>query len=83
MYQKQNADLEELMFLDLNIDIEDLDKAWTAANLEKYMRSTLSDSGNQLEYLTTSRNCLINHDEQDTKMATSEFWVAILILHYF
>ena len=34
MYQKHNADLEELMTLDLNTDVEDLDKAWTAANPE-------------------------------------------------
>ena len=34
MYQKHNADLEELMRLDLNMDMEELDKAWTAANPE-------------------------------------------------
>ena len=34
MYQKHNADLEELMTLDLNVDMEELDKAWTAANPE-------------------------------------------------
>jgi CPA2 family monovalent cation:H+ antiporter-2/glutathione-regulated potassium-efflux system ancillary protein KefC len=35
MYQKHNADLEELMRLDQNADVEELDKAWTAANPEK------------------------------------------------
>ncbi len=35
MYQKHNADLEELMTLDLNSDLEELDKAWTAGNPEK------------------------------------------------
>ena len=35
MYQKHNADLEELMTLDLNADMEELDKAWTAANPEE------------------------------------------------
>jgi CPA2 family monovalent cation:H+ antiporter-2/glutathione-regulated potassium-efflux system ancillary protein KefC len=35
MYQQHNADLEELMTLDQNIDMEELDKAWTAANPEK------------------------------------------------
>ncbi len=34
MYQKHNKDLEELMTLDLNADMEELDKAWTAANPE-------------------------------------------------
>ncbi len=34
MYQKHNEDLEELMSLDLNQDMEELDKAWTAANPE-------------------------------------------------
>ncbi len=34
MYQKHNADLEELMTLDLNMDMEEIDKAWTAANPE-------------------------------------------------
>lgn len=34
MYQKHNADLEELMKLDLELEKEDLDKAWTAANPE-------------------------------------------------
>lgn len=34
MYQKHTADLEELMTLDLNVDMEELDKAWTAANPE-------------------------------------------------
>ncbi|MDC0357618.1 monovalent cation:proton antiporter-2 (CPA2) family protein [Oligoflexia bacterium] len=33
MYQKHNADLEELMTLDLDADLEE-DKAWTAANPE-------------------------------------------------
>jgi CPA2 family monovalent cation:H+ antiporter-2/glutathione-regulated potassium-efflux system ancillary protein KefC len=35
MYQQHNADLEELMQLDLNMDLEELDKAWTAQNPEK------------------------------------------------
>lgn len=34
MYKKSNADLEELIKRDLNIDLEELDKAWTAANPE-------------------------------------------------
>jgi len=34
MYQKHNADLEEIMTLDLNLDMEELDKAWTAKNPE-------------------------------------------------
>lgn len=34
MYQNQNADLEELMALDMKSDMEDLDQAWTAANPE-------------------------------------------------
>jgi monovalent cation:proton antiporter-2 (CPA2) family protein len=34
MYQKHNMDLAELMTLDRNIDMEELDKAWTAANPE-------------------------------------------------
>ncbi len=34
MYQKHNEDLEELMRLDLHSDMEELDKAWTAANPE-------------------------------------------------
>ncbi len=34
MYRKHNADLEELMKLDGNIDMDELDKAWTAANPE-------------------------------------------------
>jgi CPA2 family monovalent cation:H+ antiporter-2/glutathione-regulated potassium-efflux system ancillary protein KefC len=34
MYQKHNADLEELMSLDLDQDMDELDKAWTAANPE-------------------------------------------------
>ncbi len=32
MYQSHNADLEKLMTLDMNTDIEALDKAWTAKN---------------------------------------------------
>lgn len=35
MYQQQTADLEELMTLDQQTDLEELDKAWTAANPEK------------------------------------------------
>lgn len=35
MYRKHNADLEELMQLDSSTDVEELDKAWTAANPEK------------------------------------------------
>ena len=34
MYQKHNADLEELITLDSNSDLEELDKAWTAKNPE-------------------------------------------------
>jgi hypothetical protein len=34
MYQKHNADLEELMTLDLNTDTEELDKALTEKNPE-------------------------------------------------
>jgi len=34
MYQKHNADLEEIMRLDLSSYMEELDKAWTAANPE-------------------------------------------------
>ena len=34
MYQKHNASIEELMNLDLGVDVEELDKAWTAANPE-------------------------------------------------
>ena len=34
MYQKHNADLEELMTLDKHVDMDELDKAWTAANPE-------------------------------------------------
>ena len=34
MYQQHNADLEELMNLDLHADMEELDKAWTVANPE-------------------------------------------------
>jgi CPA2 family monovalent cation:H+ antiporter-2/glutathione-regulated potassium-efflux system ancillary protein KefC len=35
MYQKHSEDLEKLMALDLNLDMEEIDKAWTAANTEK------------------------------------------------
>jgi len=35
MYQKHNADLEELMTLDQRADMEELDKAWTAGNPEQ------------------------------------------------
>lgn len=34
MYRKHNADIEELMTLDRNTDLDELDKAWTAANPE-------------------------------------------------
>ena len=34
MYQKHNADLEELITLDLNSDMDNVDKAWTAKNPE-------------------------------------------------
>jgi hypothetical protein len=34
MYQQHNADLTELMKKDREIDMEELDKAWTAANPE-------------------------------------------------
>jgi len=34
MYQKHNADLEELIALDLHQDMEELDRAWTAGNPE-------------------------------------------------
>ena len=34
MYQKHNADLEELMTLDRSADPEEIDRAWTAANPE-------------------------------------------------
>lgn len=34
MYQKHNAELEELMMLDREADHEELDKAWTAKNPE-------------------------------------------------
>ena len=34
MYQKHNTDLEEIMTLDQSADMEELDKAWTAANPE-------------------------------------------------
>ncbi|MEL4304645.1 monovalent cation:proton antiporter-2 (CPA2) family protein [Methanococcoides sp. LMO-2] len=32
MYKKHNADLEKLMTLDLNLDMKEIDKAWTAEN---------------------------------------------------
>jgi monovalent cation:proton antiporter-2 (CPA2) family protein len=35
MYQQHNADLEELMRKDREIDMDELDKAWTTANPEK------------------------------------------------
>ena len=35
MYQKHNADLEELMLLDTNVDMEEIDRAWTAGNPEE------------------------------------------------
>jgi Kef-type potassium/proton antiporter, CPA2 family (TC 2.A.37.1) len=35
MYQKHSKDLEKLMMLDLNLNMEEIDKAWTAANPEK------------------------------------------------
>jgi CPA2 family monovalent cation:H+ antiporter-2/glutathione-regulated potassium-efflux system ancillary protein KefC len=34
MYQQHNANLAELMKKDREIDMEELDKAWTAANPE-------------------------------------------------
>ncbi len=34
MYQKHNADPEELVTHDLTTDMEELDRAWTAANPE-------------------------------------------------
>ncbi len=34
MHQQHNANLEELMKKDREIDMEELDKAWTAANPE-------------------------------------------------
>jgi CPA2 family monovalent cation:H+ antiporter-2/glutathione-regulated potassium-efflux system ancillary protein KefC len=34
MYQQHNTDLAELMKKDQEIDMEELDKAWTAANPE-------------------------------------------------
>jgi monovalent cation:proton antiporter-2 (CPA2) family protein len=36
MYQQHNANLEELMKKDREIDMEELDKAWTAANPETF-----------------------------------------------
>ncbi|MBP1910146.1 monovalent cation:proton antiporter-2 (CPA2) family protein [Methanolobus bombayensis] len=35
MYQKHSEDLEKLMALDLNLNMEEIDKAWTASNPEK------------------------------------------------
>lgn len=35
MYQKHSEDLEKLMTLDLNLNMEEIDKAWTAENPEK------------------------------------------------
>jgi len=35
MYKQHNSDLEELISMDLNSDIEELDRAWTANNPEK------------------------------------------------
>lgn len=35
MYQKHNADLEELMLMDTNVDMEEIDRAWTAGNPEE------------------------------------------------
>jgi CPA2 family monovalent cation:H+ antiporter-2/glutathione-regulated potassium-efflux system ancillary protein KefC len=35
MYQKHNADLEELMLHDSNVDMEEIDRAWTAGNPEE------------------------------------------------
>ncbi len=35
MYQKHNADLEELMRMDTNVDMEEIDRAWTAGNPEE------------------------------------------------
>jgi len=35
MYRKHSEDLEKLMMLDLHSDMENIDKAWTAANPEK------------------------------------------------
>jgi len=35
MYQQHNADLEDLMALDQHLDLEELDKAWTAQNPEE------------------------------------------------
>jgi CPA2 family monovalent cation:H+ antiporter-2/glutathione-regulated potassium-efflux system ancillary protein KefC len=34
MYQKHNADLEELMKMDLEADMDDLDKAWRVGKPE-------------------------------------------------
>ena len=35
MYQKHNADLEELMRMDTNVDMEEIERAWTAGNPEE------------------------------------------------
>ena len=35
MYQQHNADLEELMLMDTNVDTEEIDRAWTAGNPEE------------------------------------------------
>lgn len=35
MYQKHNADLEELMKMDLDVDVEELDKAWSVGKMEE------------------------------------------------
>ncbi|RZW17993.1 MAG: hypothetical protein EX260_09165 [Desulfobulbaceae bacterium] len=35
MYQEHNADLEELMLHDTNVDMEEIDRAWTAGNPEE------------------------------------------------
>ena len=35
MYQKHNAELEELMLLDTNVDMEEIERAWTAGNPEE------------------------------------------------
>jgi CPA2 family monovalent cation:H+ antiporter-2/glutathione-regulated potassium-efflux system ancillary protein KefC len=32
MYQKHNADLEEIMRLDTSVDMAEIDRAWTAGN---------------------------------------------------
>ena len=35
MYQKHNAELEELMRMDSSVDMEEIDRAWTAGNPEE------------------------------------------------